>query len=542
MTTYQPGQRVTLTQLTTPDSQLQPGDQGTVRQFDVDQQTIAVDWDNGAHRLIHLDHGDRIEALPTQPAATAESTRTWEEIMSAVRAFAAGTGRAAADAWHQQTLGDTATDQAKATAWETLTGLKDDDPDVLDGLPLFATSDGTPTAPAHAGLAAVVAGEPPVSWRPESPTQWAPANAAYEDAYNAAVRERVAELCRIIVSPTGDGRDLSHLRPDQVRLGRAGVFSGEWMLVDGNWRESYRLGFAGTLVGRWNGWAVFSCTRQVADAIVADLEQTRQQERAALRTSGVAEPDLDRQVNATLTALWFDGDTLVADQRVMYDDPQAIERVEPDVDGRYVVMGHNWCWEAVDPDRCDRIVGELPDPGHQQQFVPLVHTPGMRVPHDRLKLSLLRHWATPDSLAYVAALTLDGQRVGTVGNDGADGGTDLLLTGPDFGDEQWRQYLDQCRYRGQPVTQQRLLDALADEVYLSAAVAQARRDFGGTQLRLVNDDGHTRALRPITPAPRDLRALLELGDELARELATGEWQIWDGHTWITVPGPARRPA
>jgi hypothetical protein len=34
----------------------------------------------------------------------------------------------------------------------------------------------------------------------------------------------------------------------------------------------------------------------------------------------------------------------------------------PDADGRYVVMGWNWCWEAVDPYACDRIVGDLPDP------------------------------------------------------------------------------------------------------------------------------------------------------------------------------------
>src|SRR5439155_6512665 len=49
------------------------------------------------------------------------------------------------------------------------------------------------------------------------------------------------------------------------------------------------------------------------------------------------------------TGLVFDGDTIVADQRVMYDDPQAIERITPDTDGRYVVMVWNWCWEASPP-------------------------------------------------------------------------------------------------------------------------------------------------------------------------------------------------
>ncbi|GAA3947631.1 hypothetical protein Aau02nite_92190 [Amorphoplanes auranticolor] len=51
---------------------------------------------------------------------------------------------------------------------------------------------------------------------------------------------------------------------------------------------------------------------------------------------------------------------MVADQRIMYDDPQAIQWTGPDAADRYVVMGSNWCWEAVDPYRCDHIVGELP--------------------------------------------------------------------------------------------------------------------------------------------------------------------------------------
>lgn len=539
MTTYHPGQRVILTHLGTPDTDLQAGDQGTVHEFDPDQQTVAVDWDNSTHRLIRLGQGDRIEPLPAGPPATGGTEPSWDQLIAAVRAFGAQTGRAAADTWRQQTFGEASTGEAKATARDTLTGIDDDDPDVLDGLPSFATADGTVTPPAYAGLSALLAGDA-IGWRPESSRQWAPAAEAFQDAYDTAALARVTEICRIIASPTGDGRDLSHLHPDQVRLGSAGVFSGEWMLDDDGFRECYQIGFAGTLVGDWNGWAVFSCTRQVADAIVADLEQVREAERDSLRTAGVTEKDLERQVNATLTALGFDGDTLVADQRVMQGDPQAIERVDPDVDGRYVVMGRNWQWQAVDPNRCTRIVGDLPDPDQRQQFVPLAHTPAMRLPDDRLTLTLLKHWPVHGGLAYIAALTHDGQRIATVGNDGAGGGTDLLLAGPAFSDQQWRQYLDRCRYDGQPVTQQRLLDALADEAYLGAAVAQADRN-GGTQLRLVDPDGHTLALRPIIPAPRDLQALLELGPELAREAATGQWQIWDGRTWFTVPGSTRRP-
>ncbi|MGC4857523.1 DUF4314 domain-containing protein, partial [Micromonospora sp. DT4] len=95
---------------------------------------------------------------------------------------------------------------------------------------------------------------------------------------------------------------------------------------------------------------------------VADQHRLRDQHRRSLREQGVPEDDLDRRVDADLADLSFDGDVLVVDQRALSDDPEAIERVAPDGDGRYVVMGRSWCWEAVDPYACDRIVGDLPEP------------------------------------------------------------------------------------------------------------------------------------------------------------------------------------
>ena len=52
---------------------------------------------------------------------------------------------------------------------------------------------------------------------------------------------------------------------------------------------------------------------------------------------------MTRRVNAELADLRFDGDDIIADQRIMADDPQAIERISPDTHGRYTVMGRNWC-------------------------------------------------------------------------------------------------------------------------------------------------------------------------------------------------------
>ena len=63
---------------------------------------------------------------------------------------------------------------------------------------------------------------------------------------------------------------------------------------------------------------------------------------------------------------------------------------------------------------------------------------------------------------------------------------------------------------------------------------------GGTQLRLVEDAGHTLALRPIAPAPAGVKQLLELGRTLRRDSGQ-QWQIWTGASWFTVPGALTRP-
>jgi hypothetical protein len=279
---------------------------------------------------------------------------------------------------------------------------------------------------------------------------------------------------------------------------------------------------------------VFSCTREVAEAIVADQQRSRDDYRRQLRAQGVTGEEADRQLDQAMASLTFDGDTIVADQRGVYGDPEAIDRIALDHEGRYVVMGRSWCWEAVDPADCDRIVGDLPAPGQQQQFVMLTHTPWMRVPHDRLQATDVRHRPTHDGLAFTATLTLDGRPVATVSNDG--GGTELSRPDPRFEAEGLPQYLAGCRFRGEPVSQQRLLDALVDEYYLSRAVAHAQTD-DGSQVRLVDDAGYTRALRPVSPAPRGWDALLSLGRDLARETGTtgGVWQIWTGTAWYTLP-------
>ncbi|MEV6377650.1 DUF4314 domain-containing protein [Micromonospora musae] len=359
--TYQLGQRVTLIHTTDPYTRLLPGDTGTVRRHDQRQNIVEVTWDSGSTLSMRLDAGDRIAPSTTTPPTgdPVGDAAGWATALQRMRTAGTEAGRTAAERWAQDTIGARASGDTRLAARRILAGIEDGDPAVLDALP-HATPAGESVDTSGWELFADATGDS-TGWFGLRIQQRDEAMAVYRDAFDTAATDRVAELCHLATSPTG--RDLSHLHPDQVRIGDVGVFSGDWELTtDPDGGDRFAVGFAGTLIDHWNGWAVFSCTRDVAEAIVADQQRHRDQYRHSLRDEGLPEDELDRQVDAELVNLSFDGDVIVADQRALSDDPRAIERLTPDGDGRYVVMGRSWCWEAVDPYACDRIVGALPDP------------------------------------------------------------------------------------------------------------------------------------------------------------------------------------
>jgi hypothetical protein len=328
---------------------------------------------------------------------------------------------------------------------------------------------------------------------------------------------------------------LEHLHPDRIRIGSIGVFSGDWAwTTNTDGAPRIPVGFVGTLVDRWNGWAVFSCTRQVAEAIVADQQRQRELLRREMIGQGMADEDLDTPVDESLANLYWDGDTIVADQRAMYDDPEAFERIEPDSEGRYVVMGRNWCWEAVHPEHCDRIVGDLPTPPSQQEFVLLEHTPGMLLPDDRLGVHIDRQWLTTSGLAFTGVLTLDGVEVAAI-RDLADGrGAQLRPCGEEPVWPGLAAYAASCRHRDSAPTPQRLLDALIDEYHAGLAIVEAQAD-DMSAVRLIDDDGRTRILgsvpTPTSPAAREHLAR-QLTDVFDGSGWAGEWQLWRGRDWV----------
>lgn len=139
-----------------------------------------------------------------------------------------------------------------------------------------------------------------------------------------------------------------------LQPGESGYFSGEWLEYPYDGGRRFESAYAGTLVKRWNGWAVWSCTREVAAAVVTDQEAARRHWRAVYKAQGMTEPRLSRALDADVPEMRWDGDVIVVD-RYALDEPEL--RIEPDEHGRYVVMGGHWMWEEVSADDADTVHG-----------------------------------------------------------------------------------------------------------------------------------------------------------------------------------------
>ncbi|MDH6466064.1 hypothetical protein M2302_006270 [Micromonospora sp. A200] len=304
------------------------------------------------------DAGDRIRALTGHESSDAG----WQQVLDAMRAAGAAAGRSAAQWWAQDVLGGRAAGNAAGPAQRILAGIDDGDPAVLDGLPAADRYCLSQDRDRYAEAAA--AGAPP--WEDLPGTRCDQTRWAWCDGFDQALTDEVARQCRLVLSPTGDDRDLSHLHPDRVRLGGPGVFAGDWAWTpnaDGQMRIP--VGFVGTLVDTWNGWAKFTCTRAVAEAIVADQQAARDRYRQTLAEEDVPEARRERLLDESLARMRFDGDVIDVDETLIHHDPAAVHRIAPDAQGRYTVMGRAWTWTAVHPCDCDHIAGDIPDPASQ---------------------------------------------------------------------------------------------------------------------------------------------------------------------------------
>ncbi|PZG13449.1 hypothetical protein C1I95_23640 [Micromonospora craterilacus] len=327
-----------------------------------------------------------------------------------------------------------------------------------------------------------------------------------------------------------DASDLRHLHPDHIEVGDTAVFAGLWAWEDRGQGERIPVGFVGTLIDRWNGWAVFRCSRQVAAEIVIEQDRLREAERRLLQAAGCSGADLAAAVDEAFAPMAWDGDQIVVDERVTYGDAGII-RIDPDVDGQYVVKGWAWTWTVVAPDDCDRIAGRPPTRDEQPPRVTLPHS-GLRVPHTRIAVTgvALPHIG-PDvpqlspASSLVAVLSLDGNLAGVADTDGREPLRYHPVPRSRLGSDQLGEFVAECRRRGQPVTVDTVLRCLAEEYHLTTQAHRAAA-HGNTLVRLTDASGRTLVIESV-PTPADDRARHHLAETYARKTARSDGRAWE---------------
>lgn len=159
-------------------------------------------------------------------------------------------------------------------------------------------------------------------------------------------------------TPAGTSDRLVHPRPDRLRIGDPGVFAHHGLTGTGGDPEGFPVGYCGRLEDWWHGWAVWSTTRDVIEAMVTEQHRLRHIATGRLSADGYTGAELATRLDAALPPMYFDGTDLIVDESPNFHEP--VTRTSPGHDGRYIPMGWHWTWVAVDPARCDRIAGHLP--------------------------------------------------------------------------------------------------------------------------------------------------------------------------------------
>jgi hypothetical protein len=322
--------------------------------------------------------------------------------------------------------------------------------------------------------------------------------------------------------------DLSYLSPDRLSLGGTGVFAGDWAATGSP--AEFPVGFIGVLIDWWNGWAVFSCTREVAEVIVADQQQARDQYEARYAAEGKRGSDLAAAVDEAIPALRFDGDDVVLDDPANSDT----QRFSPDPDGNYVICGWFWTWLAVDPASCARIVGAVPADGEHRRWVQLRHS-DLRVPHNRLRVTGVEvpvHEGGPAT----ATLTLDGVPIGTAEVEA--GVSRLRLSDNTLDQNEIDQFVAVCRRHGRLACENQVLRALINEYEIDVLISDVERE-DATLVRQRDGDGNTNDLLRVVGHPDAASLRATVARYLTRQphLTHGDgWLSWTGGNWRSL-GP-----
>lgn len=176
------------------------------------------------------------------------------------------------------------------------------------------------------------------------------------------------------------------------------------------------------------------------------------------------------------------------------------------------------------------------------QLVALPHS-GLRVPHTDLHVTAARTMPGTDGDMLNATLRQGSRIIGHLINEGRGGPTFFQPCTPGFGWRELAAFVAACRNPAdEPVTEETVLDLLAEEYRTTRDIAAAARDGHVALRQCVLHDGLTYRTgsgrsRPLTTPAVRAKLCAEL--EHSQPCSDGEWwQHWTGTAWDNLTQPA----
>ena|SRR5579872_3947699 len=170
----------------------------------------------------------------------------------------------------------------------------------------------------------------------------------------------------------------------------------------------------------------------------------------------------------------------------------------------------------------------------------LIHT-RLDVPERHPAVTALSELETSHGVAWVAAVELDGHRVGTFENEGHGGATCFIPhdTGV-YSIRDFERFAASCTRDDAPISAEHVMELLVEE-YDSTVMTRDVRGHAGTYARQVAD-GWTVDYAEVPQWPRTPQERARLARLLNEQYPpppdlTVTWEVWTGQAWQPLPGP-----
>ena len=169
----------------------------------------------------------------------------------------------------------------------------------------------------------------------------------------------------------------------------------------------------------------------------------------------------------------------------------------------------------------------------------LLHSP-LTIPANEdqhLRVIFYEHLELSTGVAFRAHVQRGEQPLGVIESCGTGESRFLPSDLDSFGFRDFDAFVAACLFKGEPATEQQVLEALVDEFEMSLAIGTAI-ERGKTIARQVGAEGFSTVLTTVRN-PRNRQQRAQLAEQLAPEPGQ-TWEVWTGFRWeqLSQPQPA----